>query len=74
MVGNRLEWAAGFSPSSKASVDDLGIAVLLVHHVRDAHAGGLADTGAIKINFALRSHKFAQGNEFFFKPVGLNPY
>lgn len=72
VAGDGFQGAAGFGPGAEAAVDDLGLAVLLVHHVGDADAGGLADAGAVEIDLALGSHELAEGNEFLFEAMGFD--
>jgi len=72
VVGDGFEGAAGFGPGAEASVDDLGPAVLLVHHVGDADAGGLADAGAVEVDLALGGHELAEGDELLLEAVGFN--
>lgn len=74
MIRNRLEWSTGLHPSSKPTINNLGLAVPLVHHISNSDAGGLANTGTVKIYLTLGSHEFTQSNQLFFEPVWLDPY
>src|SRR6185312_10220169 len=68
----RLERATCFYPSFETARDHLCGAVLFFKLTCDTNAGGVARTGTVEIDLALRRHELTQSLQLFAQPVGLD--